>query len=182
MEKADRRFDPVLEALERDLAACRSDDERLALALPYVLEIAPAERGFVLLRTGGTDRVVATHNLEAETLWTTADVSQTIILRSLEGAAIVSDNAVQDRRFNDSNSVLLSALRAVMSLPIQRPARGGGSRTVGVVYVDNRFQRGAFSQAQLEGVGRLVATLAASLADPAPDEDAQGPRGLRRKF
>jgi len=47
------------------------------------LEVADAERGFVLMRARDGDFVVATHNLDAHTLWT-ADVSQTTWLRLAE--------------------------------------------------------------------------------------------------
>lgn len=174
-------IDALVEALEGELESTQGDEERLAMVLPFVLQVVAAERGFVLMHDDSGDTVVATHNLDPATVFTTSDVSQTIINRTLEnGEAIISDNAVQDERFMESNSILLSALRAVMSLPFR--SRG---RTMGLLYLDNRFQKGAFTRKQLDAVSRLVSSVCASFSEGGgmTRKDASpGGWDARRKF
>lgn len=173
-------IDALVEALEGELESTQGDEERLAMVLPFVLQVVDAERGFVLMHDDSGDTVVATHNLDPATVFTTSDVSQTIINRTLEnGEAIISDNAVQDERFLESNSILLSALRAVMSLPFR--SRG---RTVGLLYLDNRFQKGAFTRKQLDAVSRLVSSVCASFTEVGGMTRKDGGPGwdARRKF
>ena len=75
------------------------------------------------------------------------------VLRS--GRPLLSVDAGADERFSDMKSVEDLRLRSVMCLPIRID-----DRIDGVLYVDNRLQRGAFSQENLDLV-ELLATQAA---------------------
>src|SRR5258706_6493666 len=71
------------------------------------------------------------------------------VLRS--GRPLLSIDAGSDERFSDMKSVEDLRLRSVMCLPIRID-----DRIEGVLYVDNRLQRGAFSQENLDLVDLLA--------------------------
>jgi transcriptional regulator with GAF, ATPase, and Fis domain len=71
------------------------------------------------------------------------------VLRS--GRPLLSVDAGNDERFSDMQSVEDLKLRSVMCLPIRIE-----DRIDGVLYVDNRLQRGAFSQENLDLVELLA--------------------------
>jgi signal transduction histidine kinase len=124
-----------------------------------VIELTGAERGFILLRKTGEDdlefqagRNIDRENLAAQSM----EVSLTVIQQVLEtGEGILTTNAQKDPRFSTQDSVISFALRSIMCAPLQ--SRG---ETIGVVYVDNRYQSGLFQNADLN----LMVTFAAQAA------------------
>lgn len=165
MKKTHESFGAILQALEAELKACRSDEARLTSCFERAREIAGAERGFVLMAEPGTTemRVVAACGVDPRTLWTTAEVSLSIIRGVLkEGRAVLSDNATVDPRFAETNSVVLSGLRSVLCVPIK-----SGRKTTALLYLDNRLQAGVFSQAHLD-VMQSIARKVSRLSLPKP--------------
>ena len=128
----------------------------LRIIIDHVVEIAGAERGFLVLRPdgdqGGTNVHVA-RNFEQEDVQSPeAAFSQSIVDRVMQsGEAILTANAVEDERFSGALSISAIRARSVLCLPFQ--VRG---RTIGAVYVDNRLQAGAFGDTQRDMLASLV--------------------------
>ncbi|MBM3463680.1 MAG: GAF domain-containing protein [Armatimonadetes bacterium] len=153
-------FDAILDGLDREIGALTRDEDRLAKSLETARAAAVAERGFVLMRAEGAEpRVVATHNVDRDTLWTTGEISQTIVNKVFdEGEALISHNAMADPRFSETTSVVLSGLRSVLCVPFKQEGE-----VRGLLYLDNRLQSGAFSQKHLDLVRRVASRVSRKL-------------------
>lgn len=124
------------------------------------VSLVGGERGFVLLDDGrgGGERKVGAPDVEKMTVSVARsfDHSDIVVPRSRlsmgiagraarEGQPVLSVDASQDDRFDGMASVEELRLRSVMSLPIFLDRK-----VIGVLYVDNRLQYGAFSADDLE--------------------------------
>ena len=126
--------------------------ERLAFKLQVLLNKTlhevPCERAIVTLAGQGY-----VHGLNPNSLFTTAEISLGLIQRALDwGEAGILDDARLDETLASRTSVILSALRAVLFVPI-RDVQG---RQVGMVYADNRILAGAFDEAKVSRVQEIV--------------------------
>lgn len=116
-------------------------------ALDASLELAEAERGFVLTRSPeGATEVVARRKLRAEADGQPNPFSQSVVSECLEsGEAIVTVDAQTDSRFAAQASVHALGLRAILALPIRD---SDGPR--GVIYLDRRARGRAIESEDLE--------------------------------
>lgn len=149
----------IVKALNSELHV----DPLLRIIIDHLVEITQAERGFLVLSQGDGAVARVARNFEQEDV---ADpevaFSQTIVTKVMEnGEPVVTANAVEDDRFSDTLSVNAIRVRSVMCLPFK--LRG---ETVGAVYVDNRLQKGAFGDQELETLTTL-ADLAATAIEHA---------------
>ena len=161
-----RTYARVTRALlqETELAAL------LRLIVDSALALVGGERGFVLLagRLGPKEDVQDPREMKvrAARAFDRSDIpvpatriSMGIARRVLEnGRPLLSVDAGKDERFSGMASVEELRLRSVMCLPI-----GAEGKSEGVLYVDNRLQRGAFSEQDLELVGLLAAQAALAI-------------------
>jgi transcriptional regulator with GAF, ATPase, and Fis domain len=114
----------------------------LDLILDRVVELAGAERAFLILRNPeGKLEVRASRSMDREGVKKAgAKVSRSILLQAEKsGRPVLTTNATQDPRFAGSESVAYMKLRAVVCIPMA--ARG---KSVGLLYLDNRFEEGVF--------------------------------------
>jgi len=124
--------------------------------LEYIIDSAilltDAERGFILLaeesgeeQPGSVDVAVA-RNIDRENIRKKKDkVSHSIAQNVLiEGEAVLTTDAMEDERYNQYRSIHAMKLRSVMCLPMM--VKG---QAIGALYLDNRFQQGAFSEQDL---------------------------------
>jgi GAF domain-containing protein len=137
--------------MEEAIASLESPDEILEACLGVIIEALETERGFIMLYDSNFDElnVFAAHNIDPDSIFTTAEVSQTI-LNSVyqEVKPIMSYNALDDPRFSEKSSVVISGLRSILCVPIT-----ASEGLLGVVYVDDRMRIGAFDQRQLQFLG-----------------------------
>jgi transcriptional regulator with GAF, ATPase, and Fis domain len=128
----------------------------LRLIVDSALALLGGERGFVLLagKVAGEDvkdpremKVRVARSFDRSDIPVPATrISTGIAHRVLEnGRPLISVDAGNDERFSAMASVEELHLRSVMCFPI-----AVDGRTEGVLYVDNRMQRGAFSEQDLE--------------------------------
>ncbi|MHC5009587.1 MAG: sigma 54-interacting transcriptional regulator [Planctomycetota bacterium] len=113
-----------------------------------LIDFTGAERGFFIL-TGdgeGERRAVAARNFDREGVKDALDkVSRTIERRTLEGGGpILVTDASLDERFTDTESIAGLRLRSILAVPVKGP-----HGPVGLIYLDNRFERGVFEERQL---------------------------------
>ncbi|MHC4958338.1 MAG: sigma 54-interacting transcriptional regulator [Planctomycetota bacterium] len=125
----------------RRLTNERDHARLLKLMLESVVEITGAERGFLmLLESAGKLSIRVTHEFDLEALRKpTYKVARNIAERvARRGQPVVSMNADEDpaiKTFGDTGAL---NLRSVACVPIR-----AGSRVLGALYLDNRFERGA---------------------------------------
>lgn len=139
----------VLEKLlyiNRALAAELNLKRLLSMIMEKVLEVVRGERAFLILSEDGRLTTLASRNLDGEPI-RKADlkVSHSVAKTVLEsGKPILSVDAQDDERFKEFLSVYGLRLRSLICVPLKV-----GSEVIGVLYVDNRFERGAFDSDDL---------------------------------
>ncbi len=113
-------------------------DETLKLVVDLVFDAIPAERGFLFLwEEGELVLKVSRTRRSSSGPPNTADVqiSRSISERVFrEGVAVLTSDALHDPRFQGSNSIMLSAVRSVMAVPLTL-----ADQTFGMIYIDNPF-------------------------------------------
>ena len=136
-----------LTEIARSLNSASDLRSLLDAVLDRVVTLARAERAFLVLRR---DRerftIAASRDLDRRAIPdAAARISRSIVLDTERtGRPVLTTNAVQDPRFAGSESVAHMRLRAVLCVPLA--VRG---RSLGVLYLDNRFEEGVFGDADL---------------------------------
>jgi GAF domain-containing protein len=108
-----------------------------------IIALTGAERAYIMLLEAGELKLRAARNWDQETM-VERDVifSRGVIDEALQkGEPIVTLNAQEDERFAGRQSVFSHQLRSILCIPLKLQAD-----TVGVLYTDNRAQRGLFDE------------------------------------
>ena len=119
-------------------------------ALELILERLKPERALVLYGYDEQDQLKpqAGHNLDPATVLLAGDVSLGILQDALDaGEPKMLVDAMQDPRFGDRTSAVLSGIRSVLSCPI--------GDNEGLIYLDSRIQTAAFKQTDLPWLADL---------------------------
>ncbi len=113
-----------------------------------LIEFTGAERGFFILAGESLDekQIVAARNFDQEGVKDAlAKVSRTITRRTLEtGGPMVVYDAGEDDALRGTDSIMGMRLRSILTVPVR-----GREGPVGIIYLDNRFERGVFDEEQL---------------------------------
>ena len=152
-----RRLQRVTMALNSELHL----DPLLRIIIDHLVEISGAERGFLVLQIGaGRPTVRVARNFEQEDVRDPdAGFSASIVERVRKtGEPLVTANAVEDVRFQDTLSINAIRARSVMCLPFRQ--RG---KVLGAAYLDNRLQMGAFGEIERDTLMSLVDLAAAAI-------------------
>ncbi len=117
-------------------------DRLLALIMDHAMEIAGAERGFIMLEDGGRLKVRTARNLDQErVLKPEFKISHSIAEETFQtGKPILTSNAREDPRFAGAGSVFDLKLTSVLCFPLRTK-----EKATGVIYLDNRFRAGQFT-------------------------------------
>jgi PAS domain S-box-containing protein len=129
-------------------------DEVLRIVMDTIIRLTGAERGFLMLKDETGQFVTRTaRNWEQESLGSSEfAISRSIVERVVStGQAVLTTNASEDPRFGDKESIIIHNMRSIMCAPLK--VKG---ELTGVVYADNRFRSGIFSDSKLN----LLATFA----------------------
>ncbi|MFO1464079.1 MAG: sigma 54-interacting transcriptional regulator [bacterium] len=125
--------------LTRFINAETNLDFVLKSALQYALELSGAERGLILL-LDEREALEVRASINTAVNANLTDISTKVAEQALRSGEIVeSDDASQDGRFNEYQSVMILRLRSILCLPIH-----SRNKTVGVLYLDHRYRPGAF--------------------------------------
>lgn len=120
-------------------------DEVLNEVIDTLINISGAERAYLMLRNHESGELVqrAARNWDRESINPgEAAISSSIVEQvARTGQPVISTNAQADDRFATHESVLAYALRSILCVPLRR--RG---EIVGVMYTDNRFVDGVFTE------------------------------------
>lgn len=119
-------------------------DDLLPIVMDRAIAVTGAERGFLMLRdeAGGQLHFAVARNLRQQDLEESSfQVSRSVVNRvAEEGEPVLTDNASEDPRFVDSVSIATYILRSILCVPLQVK-----TRTIGVLYVDNRVRIAHFT-------------------------------------
>ena len=163
-------FEQILE-LNKRLASEPDLDRLLATILDVAISLTGAERGFVLLPPGAPAgdptaavelRARVARNIDRETLQRKQFKVSASIAREvfLTGRPLLSVDAMEDDRLQAHLSIAALKLRSVLCVPLHHR-----DRALGVVYIDNRFQRGAFTGEHLRRLEAFADQAALALAN-----------------
>ncbi len=144
------RLQRVAKALNSELHL----DRLLAIIIDHVIDLAGAERGFLVLgKLGQPAEVRVARNFEREEVAAPEEAfSRNVVERVFQtGQAVLAANAVEDPRFTDFLSINAIRARSILCIPLVQ--RG---QVFGAVYVDNRLQKGAFGHVELQTLQSLA--------------------------
>ena len=145
--------------------------EVLDHVLDEVIAALHAERGFLMLKnTAGDFAFRVARGLEQQNISDPAyQISTSIIERVKRGSkAILISDALEDERFNTQNSVLVLRLRSILCVPLNYKGN-----MVGLIYVDNRLLKGAFSKADLNLLSAIADSAAIAIENARLFENVQ---------
>lgn len=128
-------------------------DVVLAQAMDELIALTGAERGFILLVDPTTNKLEfrISRGVDPKQLGGGDEVSRTILRDVLQTAkSILTDNAMEDVRLAESETVAKFVLRSIMCVPlVVRNRSGAKERVSGAIYVDNKFREAVFSALEL---------------------------------
>ena len=133
-------------------------DEVLNRVMDEVISAVQAERGFMMLRDPDGRLVFhVARGMDHEIIDDPQfQVSRSVVERvAHEGRPVLTSDAQADDRFKMRASIMSLGLRSILCVPLTLK-----DTILGVVYVDNRLQRGLFMQDDLE----LLSAIASSAA------------------
>jgi transcriptional regulator with GAF, ATPase, and Fis domain len=152
-----------LQAVVTALIEERRPQTVIDMVLDAVIEFTGAERGFFILlgdplaedddeagsaeaRGPGEPRIVAARNFDREAVRESqSKVSRTVQRKALEtGKPLIVVDASTDERFSAMDSVAGMRLRSILVVPVR-----GRAGPIGLIYLDNRFEKGIFEERQL---------------------------------
>jgi len=144
----------------------------LGIIVDNAIELAEAERGFLILVEAGNLKFEVARNFAKEEVDEPEfHVSRTIAEKVLEtGEPLIAVNALEDDRFKEIHSISSIGLRSVLCLPFK--SKGV---VTGVLYIDNRLQKGVFARQHVRMLEALSAQAATAI------EHARLFRELERK-
>jgi sigma-B regulation protein RsbU (phosphoserine phosphatase) len=133
-------------------------NEVLNRVIDEVIEILHAERGFVmLLGPDDSQTFNVARGLDRKTIdQPQFQISQSVVLKVIhEGQPILTSDAQSDSRFSMRQSIMLLGLRSILCVPLKVK-----DEVRGVVYADNRFEAGIFTQADLDLLSAITSIAA----------------------
>jgi len=115
----------------------------LSLILDSVVSLMGAERGFLILRKNDQYQVEVARNIDREEIRKAgAKVSWGVVQKVMEeGLVLLTDSAMDDKSLAAFTSVADMKLRSILCTPLKIK-----DAVIGCVYIDNRFQKGTFSE------------------------------------
>jgi GAF domain-containing protein len=122
-------------------------NEVLETVMDTVVDLTGAERAYLMLHKAGRPLSIrAARNWDHETINDQdALFSRSVVQAAIdEKRAIITDNAQTDTRFGQQASILAQQVRSILCIPLYMQ-----EQLVGVLYADNRFHKGIFSNEML---------------------------------
>jgi GAF domain-containing protein len=138
------QLNTIVNAIDQDLESMASPNRLCSQFLIQMMSVLEAERGFIMLfdSTLGEMETYATVNIDPDSLLVTEPFSLTLLEKVLSsGRSIIVYDALDDSRFADKTSVVLSGLRSIICVPILM-----GEGLLGTIYADNRTKKNVFKE------------------------------------
>lgn len=125
-------------------------DKLFISIMESIMEVTGADRGFLLLKSEGSEqiepRVIRVHPKLANQAHVDLSLSRTIVNECInKNVAILSSDAMSDERFKSKETILLHNIRSVVCVPLHTK-----TETLGAIYVDSQMISGYFKEYDLE--------------------------------
>jgi phosphoserine phosphatase RsbU/P len=136
-------------------------DEVLNHVMDEVIAVLRAERGFIMLRDDRGELLFRTaRGIDQNTIQEPDfKISRSVVEQvARSGQSVLTSDALRDDRLSMRESVVALGLRSLLCVPLQVK-----QETIGVIYVDNRFQIGIFTQDDLELLRAIAANAAIAI-------------------
>lgn len=131
------------------ISSSQDTDAVLSQVMDTVIHLTGAERAYIVLRNRETDELEfrIARGLDEEQLQRKEFVISRTIVNTVfsEGLPILTDNASQDERYQEQQSIVGFALRSILAVPLKVR-----DTVIGVVYCDNRILAGLFKKHEME--------------------------------
>jgi serine phosphatase RsbU (regulator of sigma subunit)/pSer/pThr/pTyr-binding forkhead associated (FHA) protein len=144
-------------------------DDVLKSLLDGLFKVFPqADAGFILLGDSEERRTVVKASQARADAIGTVRISNTIVRRAMEsGEAILSADALEDSRFNSSQSLDGLSIRSMMCVPLI--AKEGPA--IGVIQVDTKSLRQQFTQSDLDVIVSVASQASLAIENARLHED-----------
>lgn len=153
-------------------------DKILEVIMDSMIEFTGAERGHLILREGGENRVRVTRNMQGEEIENPEQsFSCSLVERVLKtGKPVITLDAMNDDRFSMSLSIHKLKLRSIVCIPFCIR-----DSVIGAIYLDNHLQKGAFTEWVVELLQAFADQAAIAIANvTAFDELKKGTIDLKK--
>lgn len=145
-------------AANQAIASERSLEKVFDAIMDQVFSLVPAHNGLILLAREKLEEL-STEYVRSAVPGVRIQVSSTIVNRCFEnGEAIITSDAPKDARFGGGLSIIAGNISSAMCVPLTHQ----GER-LGVIYVDNHGESGAFGNSDLELLVALAAPAATAI-------------------
>ncbi|MDE2775824.1 MAG: GAF domain-containing protein [Chloroflexota bacterium] len=142
-------------------------DTVLGETMELVIVLTNAERGYIVLSNEETGELEFRISSESGLMGRAMEsgdrpqISMTVVNEVMStGAPLLADNAYQDERLSENQSIINFTLRSVLCVPLRYK-----DRVTGVVYVDNRLVAGIFTERELKLMMAFANTAAVAIAN-----------------
>ncbi len=141
--------DRLIKLLEinKQLALAKDVRALLDTIMDVATEATGAERGFLIIVDDGKISFQTARNFKREEVpKPELKVSRTLVTRVMKsGQAVLTDNATEDQRFAEFESVERLELKSIVSVPFRL-----GDVVMGALYLDNPARKGQFGPGDLQ--------------------------------
>lgn len=150
----------LLKELGKTIKNINNPEELKERFLSMAKKLTGAERGLFLTLNPDTDNFIITgKDMDKATITDAKKFSRSVINRvKRTKRPLISYDAVQDRRFKKSESVLINNIHSVLCIPVINE-----DRVLGTLYLDSRKKPGLFSKEDKDFFGSLSNLLAGTL-------------------
>jgi transcriptional regulator with GAF, ATPase, and Fis domain len=136
-----------LTSITKEILSSTNFDQVLARLMDAAMELSNAERGFLIIRSETSSgpfpgfEVKVARNVVKELLDSQDFTMSLSAVREAmkSGDAVVTDNALQDQRFEEAKSVHQLELKSILALPLK-----GTKGILGALYLDHRYETNIF--------------------------------------
>ncbi|MFN2144037.1 MAG: GAF domain-containing protein, partial [Anaerolineales bacterium] len=146
LDAAEKKNLQALANIGQVINSSLNSDEVLRIVMDTIIRLTGAERGFMMLKNSQGDMdIKLARNWEQESVDDKeTEISRTIVNRVItEGQPVLTTNAIEDPRFHGQESIIAHNLRSILCVPLKVK-----DELTGVIYADNRFRAGIFTEAE----------------------------------
>lgn len=171
-----------LSRLARMLITSASDDEILSNVMDIAFEAFPVDRGFILLRNEKTSELacdlVRINNRTEFRPSSEVPISKTMLEAVMrERVALLTYDALSDRRLAGTESVRIHQIRAAMCTPLW-----SGEKIIGVMQLDTPHHTGTFTEPDVDLLATIANFAAVAIERNRNAREAEYQRELRNRL
>lgn len=171
-----------LSRLARLLITSASDDEILSNVMDIAFEAFPVDRGFILLRDEKTGELICElvrHNNRTDFRpQSEVPISKTMLEAVIrEKVALLTYDALSDRRLAGTESVRIHQIRAAMCAPLW-----AGEKIIGCMQLDTPHHTGTFTEPDVDLLATLSNYAAVAIERNRNARDAEFQREVRNRL